>query len=705
MSTDSYYGAANNDLDIPDFMRSDAPTVSLHKPHLTIVGEVVDLTPADTIEMIVDDQDDDAEDTVPGIVEYYVPKPPVLYRGGSAAMTVARYTGRATALGTRYFGHGLLHTSRLGYRYVRAHDHGDTIGGMASATDWNKIHQTRKTRWKFLARSIGGLGLADLLGWWGLTAGAGLAAADSWAILPGAEAAAAVAAITAYGRYRLNRKIAPGEIVAAEDIDDGVEPYPLAHCKTAEHVEDCVGRALAYEGISTRTIRVIGNRAWGWEVDVILKGSTPGKVNACADQLDAHFNVKQGGTLIEPDVQQTAHIILRLITDDPFANMPSVTVHPPNSIDISEPVNLFVGMDGSRPQIVLEGTRILVIGVSGSAKSTGVLRDLAEVITAAHNAIAIEMDPVKDGLREFEGVMAVPPIRGTKDCEMWLEYLVKMAEARNVVRNRRDMGDTWAATAEHPDIFVLVDEFIYLSPKGKENFIKLLRLGKQTGMFPIAAGQDATSDSLGDAIADSFTLRIALASRHADIPLVLGSGAIAAGWRPDRLQPAQTATIRNDAGRSYIKGAGLDRPILYGWNELSRQQIKKAVAERAEAGRPWFDHDTLAEAGLLHLATEYGPDATNDTLSIADRLDAIGSPDARAVSLLIRLFDEDAVAFLPTTSIVDAGIAEDGAELQSLLVRLVPMAKSARPTVDGKQVRGWERKVIDQAASALIAPS
>ena len=694
-----------NDLDVPDFMKSDAPTVEFHKPHLTVLkGEII--SPRTAPEMDADNgPDDTADDIAPGAVEYYTRRPPVLYRGGSAAMTAARHTGRRLGAGARYFGHGLKHTTILGYRYVRAHDHRETIGGMASGTDWNKVHTTRHARWKFLRRAVAGLGLADLIGWWGLTAGAGLAAADSWAILPGAELVGAVTAITAYGRYRLNRQLAPGQLVDAADIDDGEEPYPLAWCKNPEQVADCVSRALAAEGVSTRSVRLLGARTWGYEVDVVLKGSTPGKVNAVADQLDAHFNIKQGGTLIDPDPREAAHLVLRLVTANPFENMPKPQVHAPNSLDIADEHNFGWCMDGAPLNLVLEGTRILVIGVSGAAKSTGVLRDLAEVITACHNAIAIEMDPVKDGLREFEGVMAVPPIRGREECEGWLEYLVAMAEARNVVRNRLNMGDTWEATGEHPAIFPIVDEFIYLSQPAKENFIKLLRLGRQTGIYPIAAGQDATSDSLGDAIADSFTLGIMLASREEDIRLVFGSGAKNSGFRPDRLQPAQNKHIKNDAGQSYIKGAGLTRPLLYGWNELDRQQIKRAVADRAEAGRPWFDHDTLAEAGLLHLATEYGPQATGETLTVADRLEMIGTPDARTVALLLRLFDQDGVDFLPTAAIVDAGIATDGAELQALLVRLVPMAKSAKVYVGGKQARGWERRVVDQAAAALFAPS
>jgi hypothetical protein len=653
----------------------------------------------------------DEDDIAPGVIEYYPYRPPVLSRAGSAAMVAASATGRAVGLSAktgwtwgRWFGHGTRAAVFLGYRYVRAHDHQETIGGRTSSTDWNRVERTKHRRWWFLGSAAAAVLALDLAAWISLVAFGGMTALDSVAIAPGVEAAATATVLTLYGRYRLGSRLAPQELIAAEDSDDGTEPYPLAHCRTGDEVVECVGRALAFEGVGTRQIGIIGHRSWGWEVDVTLKGSTPGKVNAVADQLDAHFDVKHGGTLIEPDRSRAAHLTVRLVTDDPFVNMPAPLEYAPNSLDVADPHRYGMSMDGRPLEFTLEGTRILTIGVSGSAKSTGVLRDLAYTITACHNAIALDLDPVKDGLREFEGVMAVPPIRGNDDCETWLDWLVMMAEARNRVRTRLNMGDTWIATAQHPAIFPVVDEFIYLSKTAKESFIRLLRLGKQSGIYPDAAGQDATSDSLGDAIADSFTLRVMLAARHADIPLVFGTGAIAAGFRPDRLVPAQNEQLTNDAGRSYIQGAGLNRPLLYGWDRRSRASVQRAVAERAAAGRPWFDHDTLAEAGLLHLITRQGSGPVAPS-SMSDRLTALGTDDARVVGALLRLFEVTGAQFLPTAEIVAAGVAGDGTALQALLARLVPTAKSTKDYVDGRQARGWARQVAEQAAAVLFAPS
>jgi S-DNA-T family DNA segregation ATPase FtsK/SpoIIIE len=674
--------------------------------------EAVRVFPADVVPGTVGTGlEDHDEDLAPGLIHYYTPRPSKLARTGSAAMVAATYTARGAGVTARHswkmirwFAHGVRSATFLGYRYVRAHDHQEVIGGRKNGTDWNKVERTKRERWMLLGKVAAGTILADIASWWALVGwGHMTALGGSYAVAPSVEAIGVVTALTLYGRYRMTNQLAPEQVVAPEDVDDGEEPFPLAYCRTGRDVEECVGRALAYEGVGTRQVGILGARPWGWEVDVTLKNSTPGKVIAVADQLDAHFDVKHGGTLIEPDKRRAAHLTLRLVTDDPFKNMPAPAVYGPNSLDIADLQRYGISMDGQPLQFVLEGTRIIVIGVSGAAKSTGVLRNLAYTVTACHNAIALDLDPVKDGLREFEGVMAAPPIRGNDECEKWLDYLVKMAEARNVVRNRLNMGDTWDATSEHPDIVVFVDEFIYLSKKAKESFIRLLRLGKQSGIFPVAAGQDATSDSMGDAIADSFTLQIMLASRHADIPLVLGTGAISQGFRPDRLVPAQNEHIANDAGQSYIKGAGMERPILYGWDKRSRQSVKDAVAERMAAGRPWFDDDTLAEAGLLDVLAEYRPAAKK--LTVIERLERIGSDKATAVAAMLRQFDEYRTRFLPTAVLVATGAAADGAALQKLLSELVPTAKSTKDYVDGQQVRGWARETVEQAAAALFAPS
>jgi hypothetical protein len=195
-----------------------------------------------------------------------------------------------------------------------------------------------------------------------------------------------------------------------------------------------------------------------------------------------------------------------------------------------------------------------------------------------------------------------------------------------------------------------------------------------------------------------------LASRHADIPLVFGQCAIAAGFRPDRLVPAQNEHITNDAGRSYIQGAGMDRPVLYGWDARSRASVVKAVAERKAAGRPWFDNDTLAEAGLLAELQPFRP-ASAPAASMADLLERQGTDEARAFAVLVRAFEKAKAEWLPTADLLATGAVSEPGALQRLIAKRAPMAKSSKGTVGGRDARGWDRKTVEDAANALFAPS
>ncbi|GGJ86941.1 hypothetical protein GCM10011583_18190 [Streptomyces camponoticapitis] len=677
-----------------------------------IKGQIVEPEPAA----------EEVDDIAPGMVETVPARTPVLRQTASAAMVVASVTGKAAGLTARtvfppikWFAVGAAATSVLGWRYVRAHDHQEVLGGMSTGADWGKVERTRKSRWKILGWSAGAVAALDLAGWWALVKYGELAALDwSWAVMPGVEALAAGTLLTAYGRYRVqNPGIGPGQMLADEDQDDGEEPYPLSWCTNGEQVIECIERALAHERIATRRVQILGHRPWGWEVDIDLKGSTPGKVNAAADQLDAHFDIAKGGTLIEPDPSRSAHIVLRLVTADPFANMPRPAVHAPNSLSVKDVAVRGRSMDGGPLELRLRGMSMLVIGKSGSAKTKGALRCIAETITACRDAIAIEMDPVKGGLREFEGVMAAPPIRGGKACTEWLSHLVAIASARNDVKHRLNMGDLWEPSRDHPAIYAIVDEFIYLPKEAKALAIELLRIGRETGSYLIFAAQEGTEDSLGDAIADSVTYRVMLASRAEDIRLVLGTGAAAAGYRPDRLQPAVDDERVYDAGKCFIRGPGYDRPILWKWDRISRDQIMEAVADRKTAGRPWFDQDSLAAANLLHVITRSG---TADTVSLSDRLDALASQggidDARLVAVLMREFELGGHTFLPTSEVLlpalhGAGETDmDANKLAQLLKAHAPGAAAGKGKwLDTPQARGWHRATVEQAAAGLIDPS
>lgn len=511
-----------------------------------------------------------------------------------------------------------------------------------------------------------------------------------------------------YGRREARRAVAelpaadqPAAIGPANEEDDG-EPFPLAWCKDGDQVRTCIQRALAAEGIGTRSITVLGYRGWGWELALELKGATPGKVMSAADQIEAHLALPDGGFMPEPDTKDKSKLTIRLVETSPFADMPRPAVHAPRSLSVHDTVVLGRAMDGSPLAMSLDGFCALIIGAMGAGKSLGALRTINEALTACRDAVVWDLDPIKGGLAEFGELMA-RRARTPEECEQALEDALAFITARGTLMHTLGMGDRWHAAEDHPNLYINIDEFIQLSPKGKELAIKVLRTGRQYGVYLIMAGQEATADALGDAIAMIVAFRILMACRFEDVRIAFGPGAGALGWRPDRMKPA-VGPVANDAGQAMIMGGPFTRAIRYQFHAYTRQQITQAVTERAQAGATQMDTDTLLKAGIRG----------GQTVGLADRLDALavqgGIDEARLLAVLMREFELSGETFLPTATVLlpalqNTGWTGDAELLGRTLRKHAPGVTTTRDnTAEGKP-RGWTRDAIEQAAAGLLDPA
>lgn len=655
-------------------------------------------------ELVVPD-DLSAEEIPPGIVVPYEPSLPALRNTASAAMVVAARTGRAAGLTARYFGTGLRAASFLGWRYVRAHDLQEVMGGMQRKGDWNKVDEVRHKRWRLLGWMGGITAGLNLSGWIALiTAGGMDPVGASMAVPPTTTGVLAATAVTLYGRYRANAPgIAPQLAIADQDNPEGEEPYPLSWVTSGGQAADCLARALYAEGADYRDVKTIARHDWGWELEVILKGATPGKVQAAADQMESHLGLPDGGFMIEPDTRDKSRIVVRLVQANPFADMPRPAVHAPRSLSVHDAVVMGRVMDGSTFELTLDGFCALIIGAMGAGKTLGALRTIAEALTACRDAVTWDLDPIKGGLAEFGDLMA-RRARTPEECEEALEEALSYVTARGQLLPKLGMGDRWHATEEHPNLYIFIDEFIQLSAKGKELAIKILRTGRQYGIYLIMAGQEATADALGDAIAMIVAFRILMACRFEDVRIAFGPGAGANGWRPDRMKPA-VGPVANDAGQAMIMGGLFNRAIRHQFNKYTRDQIASAVPDRLAAGPGRMDADTLLAAG----ATLSAPVQREN---LTDRLVNSDHPDAEFVAALLDLFDSKRRDFLPTNEVLlpalaSAGITGiDATALSTRLRKHAPGVKSDRTDCpEGSHLRGWRRDAVERAAAALLDPA
>lgn len=662
-------------------------------------------------QLVTPEAADDEDDIAPGVLEIRPSYPPVFRQAGSAAMVVAAITGkaigitaRATWIGSVWFGAGFKAGCVLGWRYLRAHDHQEVLGGMKSGTDWTKVKQTRLSRWKFLGWAALATPIIDLLGWWAITAWADIPADGSWPILPGLEVAAAVTAIAAYGRYRLNAPaIAVGQVIADMDNPENEDPYPLAWVTSGGQAADCLARALYAEGADYRDVKTIARHSWGWEIEVVLKGSTPGKVQAAADQMESHMGLPDGGFMIEPDTRDKSRIVVRLVQQNPFADMPNPAIHAPRSLSVHDVITMGRAMDGSLFELTLDGFCALVIGAMGAGKTLGALYTINEALTACRDAVVWDLDPIKGGLDIFGDLMA-RRARTPEECEEALQEALSYVSARRHLMATLCMGDRWHASDKHPNLYINIDEFIQLSPRGKDLAIKILRTGRQYGIYLIMAGQEATADALGDAVALIIAYRILMACRFEDIKIAFGPGAGAQGWRPDRMKPA-VGPVANDAGQAMIMGGPFNRAIRYQFNKYSRDQVTTAVADRVAAGMPAMDTDTLLKAGAKL-------SRTGQRGSLTDRLAQSSHPDAALILTLLRAFDSAKRDYLATNETILPALADadfgdvDATALGNRLRKHAPDAKAGREDcLEGKYLRGWHRTPVEKAAAGLLDPA
>lgn len=382
--------------------------------------------------------------------------------------------------------------------------------------------------------------------------------------------------------------------IQAEDGD----PFPIADARSRDEAAECVRRALLSEGIAVASVEAGRHYTWGWEVTVRLKRGTPADLISKAPDLETPLDLPQDGLLCQPMRKRRAQIVLRLVEGDPFENMPALPVRKPNSVQLRDQSLVAKRMDGQDTRLSFLGQHFILIASSGGGKSV-TLRTVGDILTACEDTVVIDLDPGGNGLEPLAEAVGVRVVGEDQMhvIEAVLEKLLKIAKARKRLLGKLGMGENWVPSPRYPAVVALIDEYPQLSQRAKALVVAILRVGRAGRVQVGLAAQEATKDAIGAAIADSIALRVVGPSRHQDVLQVFGAGAGANGWRPDRLHPAQGEDPA-DAGKVYIMGGGSVDPLIHKVIPVSVDEGKARAAERAAAGRPWFDQESLDLAGV-----------------------------------------------------------------------------------------------------------
>ncbi|MFF4791865.1 type IV secretory system conjugative DNA transfer family protein [Streptomyces sp. NPDC001276] len=457
----------------------------------------------------------------------------------------------------------------------------------------------------------------------------------------------------------------PGKV---ENLPTDGEPFPIADARNRTEAAESVRRALASEGIQVKEVEANRRYDWGWEVTVRLAKGKPADIVTKAPDLETPLDLPENGLLCQPVRESRGRVILRLVQSDPFAKMSAAPERKPNSRRMRDKQLVAYRMDGKLFEVSLLGVHTIVVASSGGGKSV-ILRTLADALTACSDVLVGDLDPGGNGLDPLAEALGVRAIGDDNmgQIEAILDQALRIAKARPTLFAKLGMKANWEPSPDRPAIVLFIDEYPQLSDRAKELAVKILQTGRKSRVQLVLATQEATKDAIGKAIADSIALKIVGPSRHQDVMQVFGVGAGAEGWRPDRLDPAEgnaKGDDLRDASQAYIRGGGSREPLKHKFLFLDEQDGMRRARERAAAGRPQVDAESLAAAGLDHFgATEadrlrsdlpkvvmmvrgaFAADDDPDFLPTAEILNYLGAHDPEAWALE-RLADNEAKARL-----------------------------------------------------------
>ncbi|MFD5588789.1 hypothetical protein ACFWII_33915 [Streptomyces sp. NPDC127063] len=428
--------------------------------------------------------------------------------------------------------------------------------------------------------------------------------------------------------------MSPEELEELERAEAGL-PDRFEMGMTPRAFEAMLHEALVQEvKVAVHSMRVLP-RQWGFEVELVLKNQTPEKLSENLGLLEACLpGVRTNSALLQQSKQARNECVLRIPGDDPWKAVPELPYRAPKSLSTHDLHKAQVGADMSGRVLALPGKRtsVSIIGKPRSGKST-VLRAYLDALTATRDRIIVGIDlgSYGAGFGPYAKCMAAVA-RTPSEARTVLEWALTIGMNRPKLFQRAGMtGGNWEASPEYPGITVVIDEFPALVtaakaetfPKGEEGEEKPMKLDELVRQIHLTsaksddvlviASHSVTKEKIGENTwLAEVPVQVMGACDRDDIVQIVGKGAMAEGWRADRLLPAMGDAV-NDASVVYpLAGAAYCEPIPYRACITSDEEADRRAEERVAAGLCELDAGTRAFVSDFVLPNPGGGDPWDD---------------------------------------------------------------------------------------------
>lgn len=409
-------------------------------------------------------------------------------------------------------------------------------------------------------------------------------------------------------------ELTEGQLGKLEQIEAGT-PQRFEGGMTPRMFEQMMRQALTEDLKMALSALRVDPYPWGFEVRVWLERMTPAAISKGLDTLEACLpGVRTGSILLQQSAASRNECIIRVPGDNQWQAVPELPYRAPHSIPTSELHTAQVGADMSgRPlALPMHRTNVNIVGKSRSGKSK-LLAAMTDALTATEDQIVIGIDLGSAGagfgdLRRCMHAVATTPAQA----HMVLSWALDIGQGRPALFDRLGMVENWETSGKRPGIKILVDEFPALVRESRKGYIDpasesgkrlpwdldgmLAEMSITTAKGDVTeaiAGQGVTKEKIKDNTwVVELPVQVMLACDTDDVTQILGGGAMAEGWRPDRLVPAMGDKV-NDASVAYVMaGADYCEPIPYRACTAPRDELRRRATERAKAGLVQLDEES-----------------------------------------------------------------------------------------------------------------
>jgi S-DNA-T family DNA segregation ATPase FtsK/SpoIIIE len=321
---------------------------------------------------------------------------------------------------------------------------------------------------------------------------------------------------------------------------------------------------------------------WGWHARIRLaRGQTIDDARAKLPAIESGLGTFRGAVRVYPTADNLANRFeLRVLDKDPHAD--AIAWPGPSTTTITQPVDLGPFEDATPATVLLLRRHTLAGGATGSGKSGGINVVMGN-LTACIDAVIWAID-LKRGMELRPWAACLDRLATTPG-----EAVTLLADAVAVLEGRAaylaaGAKRVWEPSPRYPALVIVIDEYAELAETAlaaARDADSIGRRGRAVAVTLIAATQRPTQQAMGHgALRSQMDVRIAFRVRERrDVDLILGTGALAAGWHAHRL---------NAPGKFLISAPEHDVPRRARAYLLTDEMVAETAARHAVA-RPKLD--------------------------------------------------------------------------------------------------------------------